>query len=87
MQALTYRAEACGESLIILQGGKEIYAEVKPRLISYVDHYNTIRLHSATDFVTPAEMLAGPQADVHAARDRKLEEARQRREKRRQKVA
>src|SRR5271168_191992 len=45
----------------------------------YVEHYNTVRLHSAVGFVTPADMLAGRQAEIHAARDRKLEEARQRR--------
>ena len=49
----------------------------------YVQHYNTVRLHSAIGFVTPADMLAGRQAEIHAARDRKLEEARQQRQKRR----
>ena len=43
------------------------------RLIQhYVDHYNTVRLHSAIGFVTPADMLAGRQKEIHAARDRKL---------------
>jgi hypothetical protein len=50
----------------------------------YVDHYNTVRLHSAVGFVTPADMLAGRQAEIIAARDRKLEEAREQRKKRRQ---
>jgi len=36
----------------------------------YVDHYNTVRLHSAVGFVTPADMLAGRQAQIHEARDR-----------------
>ena len=58
------------------------------RLIQqYVDHYNTVRLHSAIGFITPADMLAGRQADIHAARDRKLHEARQLRQKRRQQAA
>ena len=58
------------------------------RLIQqYVDHYNTVRLHSAIGFITPADMLAGRQAEIHKARDRKLEEARQQRQKRRQKAA
>ena len=43
-----------------------------------------MRLHSAIGFITPADMLAGRQAEIHAARDRKLEEARQQRQKRRQ---
>ena len=45
-----------------------------------MDHYNTVRLHSAIGFVTPADMLAGRQAEIHAARDRKLEEARRQRQ-------
>lgn len=53
----------------------------------YVDHYNTVRLHSAIGFVTPADMLAGQQAEIHAARDRKLEEARHQRQQRRQQAA
>jgi transposase InsO family protein len=58
------------------------------RLIaSYVDHYNRVRLHSAIGFVTPNDMLAGRQAEIHGARDRKLEEARRQRQLRRQQVA
>jgi transposase InsO family protein len=53
----------------------------------YVDHYNTVRLHSAVGFVTAADMLAGRQAEILAARDRKLEEAREQRKKRRQQQA
>jgi len=53
----------------------------------YVDHYNTVRLHSAVGFVTPADMLTGRQAEILAARDRKLEEAREQRKKRRQQQA
>jgi putative transposase len=58
------------------------------RLIQqYVDHYNTVRLHSAIGYVTPADMLAGRQKEIHAARDRKLEEARRARQLRRQEAA
>ena len=53
----------------------------------YVDYYNTVRLHSAIGFVTPVDMLAGRQAEIHAARDRKLEQARQERQRCRQKAA
>jgi putative transposase len=55
------------------------------RLIqTYVEHYNTVRLHSAIGYVTPQDMLTGRQVEIHAARDRKLEESRRKRQHRRQ---
>src|SRR5204863_4129404 len=50
----------------------------------YVEHYNDIRLNSAIGYITPKDMLAGRQKEIHAERDRKLEEARKRRQIRRQ---
>jgi putative transposase len=53
----------------------------------YVDHYNNVRLNSATGYVTPKDMMAGRQQEVHAERDRKLEAAREQRQIRRQQAA
>jgi transposase InsO family protein len=67
-----------------IRPGTPLTQEDGQRLIQeYVEHYNTVRLHSAVGYVTPADMLAGRQAEIHAARDRKLEEAREQRKKRR----
>jgi transposase InsO family protein len=49
----------------------------------YVQHYNTRRLHSAIGYVTPADKLAGREKEIFAARDRKLEAARQQRQSKR----
>lgn len=52
----------------------------------YVEHYNTIRLHSAIGYVTPVDKLAGREKAIFEQRDRKLAEARERRAKRRQAI-
>ena len=71
-----------------IRPGTPLSPEDARRLIQhYVDHYNQVRLHSAIGFVTPADMLAGRQVEIHAARDRKLEAARMHRQLRRQQAA
>jgi transposase InsO family protein len=71
-----------------IRPGTPLSPEDARRLIGgYVDHYNTVRLHSALGYVTPADMLAGRQAEIHAARQRKLEQARQQRKIRREQAA
>ncbi len=51
------------------------------RIVSdYVVHYNTVRLHSAIGYVTPKDKLDGRDQAIHAARDRKLAEAREHRQ-------
>jgi putative transposase len=45
----------------------------------YVEHYNTVRLHSAIGYIAPKDKLEGKEKEIFAARDRKLEEARERR--------
>jgi len=49
----------------------------------FVARYNDERLHSALGYITPRDKLDGREAAIFAQRDRKLEEARQRRQKRR----
>lgn len=51
------------------------------RLVSaYVEEYNHVRLHSAIGYITPADKLNGLAQVIFDERDRKLEEARQRRQ-------
>ena len=50
---------------------------------TFVDEYNTQRLHSAIGYVTPHDRLAGRHIEIWEARDRKLEAARLRRAERR----
>lgn len=45
----------------------------------FVQTYNHERQHSAIGYVTPADMMAGRAAAIHAARDQKLADARARR--------
>jgi len=49
----------------------------------YVEHYNTVRLHSAIGYVTPQAKLQGRDKEILAERDRKLEAARERRKQKR----
>jgi transposase InsO family protein len=49
----------------------------------FVEHYNTVRLHSALGYVTPKDRLEGGHQEIYAARDRKLEAAREKRRQRR----
>jgi putative transposase len=58
--------------------------EAQRRIQNYVEHYNNVRLHSAIGYVTPSDKLAGIEKDIFAERDRKLEEARERRQAARQ---
>lgn len=46
----------------------------------YIDHYNTVRLHSAIGYVAPAAVLEGRAVAIHEQRRQKLETARQQRQ-------
>jgi putative transposase len=50
----------------------------------YVGYYNGVRLHSAIGYVTPKDKLQGREKEIFAERDRKLEEAREKRRCRRE---
>jgi len=68
-----------------IRPGTPLSLEDARRLVAwYVAHYNTVRLHSAIGYVTPADKLEGREQAIFAERDRKLNEARERRKARRQ---
>jgi putative transposase len=68
-----------------LRPGCPLSQQDAARLIErFVNHYNTVRLHSAIDYVTPADRLAARHLEIFAERDRKLELARQNRKTKRQ---
>src|SRR5437763_14643539 len=71
-----------------IRPGTPLSLEDARRLVEgYVDHYNNVRLNSAVGYITPKDMLAGRQLEIHAERDRKLELARKQRQVRRQQPA
>ncbi len=50
----------------------------------FIEHYNTVRLHSAIGYVTPHDKLQGREQQIWQDRDRKLEAAREARRAKRQ---
>jgi putative transposase len=64
-----------------IRPGVPLSLEDAERLIAqYVRVYNEQRLHSSIGYITPKDMLAGRRQQIHAERDRKLEQARKQRE-------
>ena len=59
----------------------------RARVPVQLERYNDVRLNSAIAYITPKDMLAGRRQEIHAERDRKLEEARKQRQIRRQQAA
>ncbi len=55
-------------------------ADAKRLVEQYVSVYNEQRRHTGIGYVTPRDRLAGHQAEMHAERDRKLEQVRRQRE-------
>lgn len=58
--------------------------DARRTVTEFVAHYNEVRLHSSVGYITPKDMLEGRAAQIHAARDRKLERARLERKARRE---
>lgn len=53
----------------------------------FIEHYNTVRLHSAIGYVTPKDKLEGRDKEIWRVRDQKLETAREKRRQKRQAAA
>ena len=65
-------------------GGPATLEEARALVTRFVAHYNDVRLHSAIGYITPSDFLAGKAEAIWAERDRRLEEARERRRLQRQ---
>lgn len=59
-------------------------AQARDVVARFIDHYNTVRLHSAIGYVTPKDRLENKQHDIFKIRDQKLEAAREKRRLKRQ---
>lgn len=57
--------------------------EARKVVTKFVEHYNCVRLHSAVGYITPIDKMNGLETLIGQERDRKLEEARERRRVRR----
>jgi putative transposase len=68
-----------------IRPGTPLNIEQARRLIAnFVEHYNTVRLHSAIGYITPQDKLLGKEKAIFAARDKKLAQARLQRKIKRQ---
>jgi putative transposase len=67
-----------------IRPGTPLSLEDARRIITtFIEHYNTVRLHSALGYVAPVDKLEGRAETIWAERDRKLAEAREARRVRR----
>jgi len=68
-----------------IRPGVPLSLEDAQRIVGvWIDRYNTVRLHSATGYLTPLDKMEGRAAQIFADRDRKLDQARLKRQQRRQ---
>ena len=71
-----------------IRPGTPLCLEDARRLVAkYVAEYNDVRLHSALGYVSPADKLHGREEAIFAERDRKLQEARERRAENRRRLS
>lgn len=61
----------------------ETLEEARRVVARFVDYYNKVRLHSAIGYIAPLDFMAGRAKEIWAARDQKLEAARELRRQRR----
>jgi putative transposase len=67
-----------------IRPGTPLTLEDARRIVGkYVVHYNCVRLHGAIGYITPQDKLLGREQAIFDERDRKLEEARDRRQRQR----
>ncbi len=70
-----------------IRPGTPLCLEDGRRLVKhFVEYYNNVRLHSSLGYVAPKDKLEGREEAIFAHRDRKLEEARERRRVNRQRA-
>jgi len=62
-------------------------AQAQEVVKNFVEHYNTVRLHSGIGYIAPGDKLAGREKEIWEKRDAKLEAARERRRQRREQEA
>ena len=63
-----------------IRPGTPLSPEDARRLMeSYVEHYNNVRLNNSISYITPKDMRAGRQQEIHSQRERKLGAAREQR--------
>jgi len=58
--------------------------EARRLVAEYIEHYNSVRLHSAIGYIAPVDKLNGSDKEIFKERDQKLEAAREQRRIKRQ---
>ena len=53
--------------------------DAQKNIATYIEYYNNIRLHSAIDYISPADKLAGRAEEILLQREKKLADAREKR--------